>query len=116
LLAARELARLALAVAAELDEIEHLLDLPSELGAPASLAPKPERDVLEDRQMREERVALEDRVHVSLVGRRPAHLAVTEVDRAGGRLLEAADHPQRRRLAAARRPEQREEAAALDLE
>ena len=36
--------------------------------------------------------------------------------RPDGRLLEAADHPQRRRLAAARRAEQAEELAVLDLE
>ncbi len=34
-------------------------------------------------------------------------------DRARGRLLEAGDHPQRRRLAAARRPEERHELAPL---
>src|SRR5262249_9176729 len=74
-----------------------------------------ESDVLEDRQMWEKCVALEDRVDVALVGRCAADLAVAEVDRPGGRLLEAADHPQRRRLAAARGAEQGEEAAALDL-
>src|SRR5262249_20298204 len=72
------------------------------------------RDILEDREVREERVALENRVYVALVGRRAADLAVPEIDPAGGRLLEAADHPERRRLAAARGAEQREKAAALD--
>ena len=66
--------------------------------------------------MREERVRLEDGVDVALV-RRPAGDGLgAEVDRALGRLLEAADHSQRRRLAATGGPEHREEAAAVDLE
>ena len=64
------------------------------------------RDVLEDRQVREERVALEDRVHVALVRRKAGDGPVAEVDDAIVRLLEAADHAQRRRLAAAGRSEQ----------
>jgi hypothetical protein len=51
-----------------------------------------------------------------LYGGLAADRLVAEVDRSRGRLLEATDHPQRRRLAAARRAEQGEEAAALDLE
>ena len=66
--------------------------------------------------MREERVALEDGVDVALVRRQSGDRAVAEVDRPRARLLEAADHAQRRRLAAARRAEQRVELAALDLE
>src|SRR5262249_2749053 len=84
--------------------------------APHALAPKAERDILVHGEVREERVRLEHGVHVALVRRQPADLAFAEVDLAPARLLETADHPQRRRLAAARRPEQREEAAALDLE
>ena len=66
--------------------------------------------------MREEGVALKDRVDVPLVRRRPADLALAEVDRAGRRLFEAPDHPERRRLATSRRAEQREEAPARDLQ
>ena len=116
LLAARELARLALLDAGEVDQLEDLPHAPVELRALEPLAPQPEGDVLEDRQVREERVALEDGVDVSLVRRQPGHRLLAEVDRAGVRLLEAADHPQRRRLAAARGPEQGEERPVLDLE
>ena len=66
--------------------------------------------------MREERVGLEDRVHVALVRGQPADLFAGEVDGALGGLLEAADHAQRRRLPTTGRAEHREEAAALDLE
>ena len=84
--------------------------------AALALAAQPEGDVLEDRQVREERVALEDGVDVALVRRQSGDCAVAEVDRSRARLLEAADHAERRRLAAARRAEQRVELAALDLE
>jgi hypothetical protein len=66
--------------------------------------------------MREERVALEDGVHVAPVGRQADDVGAAELDRALVGLLETADHPQRRRLPAARRAEQREERAGRDLE
>ena len=75
-----------------------------------------ERDVVGDGQVREERVRLEDGVDVALVRRQADDVAVAEEDPALVRLLEAADHAQRRRLAAARRAEQREEASVLHLE
>ena len=66
--------------------------------------------------MREERVLLEDRVHVALVGRRARDVVAADQDLALVGLLEAGDHPQRRRLAAAARPEQREELALVDAQ
>jgi hypothetical protein len=116
LLAAGELARLALAEPRERDELEHLLDAALHVVAAHAAAPKPERDVLEDREVREERVALEDGVHVAFVRRQAAHVALAEQDAALRLLLEPADHPQRRRLAAPGRAEHGEEAARRDLE
>jgi hypothetical protein len=116
LLAAGDLPRLALAEAAQSDEVEHLLHPRSDHLPRLALAAQAEGDVLEQGQVGEERVALEDRVHVPFVRRQARDGPVAEVDRPGTRLLEAADHPQRRRLPAARGPEQREEAALLDLE
>jgi hypothetical protein len=116
LLAARELPRLAPFHPLEADEVEDVEHAPAEVALADALAAQAEGDVLEDAQVREERVRLEDRVHVALVRRPPADRLVAEVDRPVRRFLEAADHPQRRRLAAAGRAEQREEAAALDLE
>jgi hypothetical protein len=43
-------------------------------------------------------------------------VALADLDRAGGRLLDAGDEPQQRRLAAARRPHEDHELAFLDLE
>ena len=51
-----------------------------------------------------------------LVGRQPGDVGAVDQDLALGRLLEAGDHPQRRRLAAAARAEQREELALADRE
>ena len=57
---------------------------------------------------------LEDRVDVAVVGRDAGDRPAGQQDLALGRLLEAGDHPQRRRLAAARRAEQAGERAVRD--
>ena len=116
LLAAGELARAAGAETGQADELQHLVDLALHVLPVDALPAQPEGDVLEDGQMREERVALEDGVHVPLVRRQADDVLATEQDRALVGLLEAADHPQRRRLAAAGRAEQREERAGRDLD
>src|SRR5262245_20661527 len=77
-------------------------------------------DVLGDRHVRPQRVALEDHRHVAPLGgqraRRRGDDPVAYPDLAGGRLDEARDQAQRRSLAAAGRPEQAYEAAVLDGE
>jgi hypothetical protein len=107
LLPAGELRRLAPGEMAELDQVERLVHLPADVLDPASL--EPERDVLVDVEVREQRVALEHRVHRPLVRLAVRDVEVAEVDRTLGRLLEPGDHAQRRRLAAAGGAEQREE-------
>ncbi len=115
LLASRELLRLALRESGQSDELEHLGDASSQLILGDALALEPERDVVLDRHVREERVALEHRVDVPLVRRQPDHVLIAQEDPPFGRLLEAPDHPERGRLAAPRRPEHREEGSARDL-
>jgi hypothetical protein len=66
--------------------------------------------------VREQGVLLEHRVHVALVGRDADRRAAVDLDRAVRRLVEAGDHPERRRLAATGRPEQGEELAGMHLE
>src|SRR5712691_4647332 len=66
--------------------------------------------------MRKERVRLKHGVDVTLVRRQGSDVPVAELDPAGGRLLEAADHAQCRRLAAPGGTEQGGEATLLDLE
>ena len=116
LLAAGQLARLAGLPPGEADELEDLGHPRPHLRLRQLLPLETERDVVRDRHVREERVALEDGVHVALVRREPDDVAVAEEDPAGRRVLEAADHPEGRRLAAAGRAEQREERAPWDLE
>ena len=69
LLAARELPRLPLREACEADELEHLGDASLELALRDALPLEPEADVVLDRHVREERIALEDGVDVALVRR-----------------------------------------------
>ena len=116
LLPAGELPRLPPLGPGEPDDLEDLENASAHLVARHAPALEPERDVLEHVEVREEGVALEDRVDVALVRRQARHLPPAEVDDPFVRLLEPADHPERRRLAAARRAEQRVEAPVLDLE
>ena len=112
LLAAGQLSRLAPRHRGELHQLEHVLDLLLDvLDATAAQA---ERDVLEDVEVREERVVLEDRVDGPLVRAQLRDVLVADEDRAGGGVLEAGHHAQRRRLAAARGAEQGEERARGD--
>jgi hypothetical protein len=75
-----------------------------------------EADVARHVEVGEERVALEDGVHVALVGRQVGHVVAAEVDGALGRVLEAADHAERRGLPAAGGAEERVEGPPLDRE
>ncbi len=115
-LAAGDLAGLAALVAGQLDELEHLGDALLDVGVGNLPAPKPERDVVVDREVRKQGVVLEDRVDVALVGGEPGHVLALELDPALRRLLEAADHPEGRRLAAAGWAEEAEELALVDVE
>ena len=116
LLAARKLARQALAQMLEADQ-------PQGLGDAAARSPsldlahlQPEGDVLRHRQMREERVALEHQAGVALPRRQRRDVALAQPHVPAGRLDEARDDAQRRRLAAAGRPQQHHELAVGDVE
>ena len=71
--------------------------------------PEAKGDVVEHVEVREERVVLEDGVHVALVRRRVGNVGSVEHDLARRRPLEARDHPEGRRLPAARGTEEGEE-------
>ena len=73
-------------------------------------------DVLADRHMRKERVVLEHRVDVALVGRHAFGGLAEDLDVALVGLLEAGDQAQAGGLARARRPEHGEELAFGDVE
>ena len=115
-LAARQLRRLALLEALQLDQLEHLGNALGDLGLRHLALAQPERHVVLDRHVREQRVVLEDRVDLALVRREAGHVLLAQVHGAAGRLLEPADHAQRRGLAASGGAEQRDEAAPLEGE
>ena len=116
LLASADLRRLLPRLGLELGEGEHAPDLLVDaLPRPAGDA-RAEGDVLAHREVREEGVALEDRVDLAAVRRQRGDVLAVQEDAPGVGRLEAGQHAQQRRLAAAARPEQREELALLDPE
>ena len=116
LLAPRELVRLAVAELLHLHEGERLSDPGAGLLPGRPREAQPEGDVLGDRQVGEEGVALEHGVDVALVRRGVRDVLAVEQDPSPAGTLEAGDHAQRRGLAAPARAEQREELARRDVQ
>ncbi len=114
LLAAGELGGLAVGEAAHLHHVERGRHALADLGLGRPTLLQAVGDVLGDAHVREERVGLEDRVHVAAVRRGAEHAASRDADVAGIRLFESRDHAQGRGLAAARRAEERDELTGLD--
>ena len=112
-LAAGELARLALGVAGQAHHLQRLVAALGPLGLVHPGHLQPVGDVVADGHVREQGVVLEDGVDGAVVGRHAADVLAGQLDRAAAGILEAGDHPQRRRLAGAGGPEHREELAAL---
>jgi hypothetical protein len=112
LLAAGELPRATLGDVIELDHLQGLMGAHERvLGA---TAPQAEGDVLEHRHVREQRVALEDRVDRTPERRHARHVVVADEHAPRRRFLEPRNDAQGRRLAAARRTEQSEERTRRD--
>jgi hypothetical protein len=88
LLTARELRRLPLLEAGQLDEFERFRNPPLDLVLGTFRAPDPERDIVEHVQVRKERVVLENRVDVPLVWRRVGDVSAVQLDPSSRRLLE----------------------------
>ena len=99
---------------AQLDQLQRLGHRRPHVGGPAPA--QPERDVLEDVQVREQRVALEHRVDRPPVRPGVGDVLLAEQHPPGGRPLQPGHHPQRGRLPAAGRAEQGEERAAGHLQ
>ena len=105
LLATRELGGHAIAEMVELDALQHLVRTFATLVLPDATHLQIEGDVVENGQVREERVVLEHHRRAAL-DRRLAHdHLVADIDLTRGRRLVTRDHPQDRRLAAAGWPE-----------
>ena len=116
LLAAADLARLLARLVLELRQGQHARDLLVDPRSRPARDTRAESDVLAHAEVREERVALEDRVHAAPVRRQRRDLDAVEEDATPVGPLETGEHAQQRRLAAAARAEQREELALLDVE
>ncbi len=115
-LATGELGRLAIAVAGQAHHLQRFVASAPALGFVHFGHFQPVGDVLGHGHVGEERVVLEDGVDGAFVRRQTGDVGAPQLDRAGGRVLEAGDHPQRRRLARAGGPEHGEELTGADLE
>ncbi len=116
LLAARELARLALGKALHADGGQHLPDAIRLHGTALAAGREAIGDVLRHGHVRKERVVLEDDADLAAVRRQFVDGAVADHHLAVGLLDEAGHDPEQRGLAAARGAEQGHEFAALHLE
>ena len=112
-LAAGELRGTPPGIAGQLDQIQHLLDLGTDLRLGETRFTQAEGDVRSYVEVREYRVVLEHHVHGPQVRGDRRHGLVVDVDLACTGRLEARQHAQQGRLAATRGPQQREELAAL---
>jgi len=77
---------------------------------------QPVGDVLEDAQMRKDRIALEDHRHVAAVRRQIVDRLVVQQDLARRGKLKSGDHAQRRSFAASRWTKQRDQVTLFDIE
>src|SRR5690606_24405963 len=78
-----------------------------------ALSAQAEGDILEDGQVRKERIGLEDEADLPFVGRQPRDVAIADPDGAAARLHQPGHHAQDRCLAASRGAEERDELAFL---
>jgi hypothetical protein len=113
-LAARELARQAVQVRAEVEDLGRAVDLLLDHRGVGLGQAQREAHVVGHAHVRVQRVALEHHRQVALGRGQARDVAAVEMDAAGGERLEARDQPQQRRLAAARRADEHGELAARD--
>ena len=98
-LPAGKLPRLAVAIAVQLDQRQHLFRLGRPQAARDTLDHQPVGHIVAHIHMRKQRVVLKDSIHIALVGRHAARLLAKNPDFAIGGFLEAGDQPQAGRLA-----------------
>src|SRR5690606_3741780 len=100
----------------EAHQLQRLGDTPVALGARATGNVESVADVVADRQVGQQGVVLEHRVHRPAVRRDVGHLAPVDGDGTLVEILETADGPKQRGLAASRGPQQRDELLVTDVE
>ncbi len=116
LLAAGELGGVARPEARQVDEVQHLADPALDRRLVDLAQPQAEGDVVEHREVGEQRVVLEDESDVAAMRRPVVQSPAAQRDGALGQRLESRDAAKRRRLAAAAGAEEREELALHHLE
>ena len=115
-LPAGELARPALELLLQLEQARDVAHPAFNLLAADLPQLEREGEVLEDRLVRVERVVLEHHGDIALARRQPVDDLRGDADLTLAHMLEACDHPQRRRLAAAGWPDEHHELAVGDLQ
>ena len=115
-LAAGQLLGLAVEQLLQLEDPGRLADPPLDLRLGDLAQLQAEGEVVADRHVRVERVALEHHRDVAVLGRDVVDDLVADAQLALGDLLEPRDHPQAGRLPAPRRPDEHHELAVTDLE
>jgi hypothetical protein len=115
-LAARQLVGPPAVQSAEPHLLQRLADGAPDLGGRPGLDAQPERDVLENGQVRKERIVLEDGVDVPSVRRHAVRALAPDGDRPRGLALEAGDDAKRGGLPAATRAEESDELPAGNVE
>ncbi len=122
LLAARQLAGIAVAVLLDVQRLHHLCHARLALGLGHLAQPQAKVGVPLDRQVRPERIGLEHQPHPALFRaeeatfRRAVNHLIAHADLAAGQALKPRDHAQRRGLSAARGAQQAHELAVADLQ
>ena len=112
----RKLVGVAVGERGQLDQLQQLVHPRALVGLRRVAHPEPERDVLPDGHVPEQRVVLEHEPEPPLLRRLVRVLLAVDPDAAAVGLFEPGDHPQHRALARAARPEQRRDVAVVRLE
>src|SRR5262245_658623 len=115
-LAARQLARIAVKQVIDLEGLGDGGDLAGALGRRHFADAQGIGDVVADRHVGIERIALEHHGDVAVARLQPRHVAAADQHPPGGGRLETGQDPQRRGLAAAGRSEQRQKGTVRDVE
>jgi hypothetical protein len=115
-LATGEVGGLALQVLVQLQDVGRLVDPPPHLGVVHLGQPERERDVLEDAEVRVQRVVLEHHRQVALARRLVVDPGSSDDHVAAGDVLQPDDHAEQGRLPAAGRADEDHELAVVDVQ
>ncbi|MNQ09483.1 hypothetical protein D3C85_223000 [compost metagenome] len=115
-LSARERARQAVQVGREVEQAGGLFDARAEVAFGLAARARAEGDVLVDRQVRVERIALEHHRDVALLRRQVVGPCAADAQLAAADGLQPRDHAQQRRLAAARGADEHDELAVGNVQ